>query len=160
MSQLLEWIHRLSKGAYTFGGITLTAIMLITVSDVALRFWGRPLVGVFELVGFAGAVVIGFSIPFTSWLRGHIYVDFLVRKLPSAMRQSLHVSTRLMAITLFILIGWNLISMGMDLMRSGEVSPTLQMPFYPIVYGVGLSCFLQCAVLFADIVKIYRGTYE
>jgi len=160
MDYFLSWVYRISKGTHTVAGITLTAIMLITVTDVFLRVWARPIVGVFELVAFAGAVVIGFSIPFTSWVRGHIYVDFLILKLPSSTRKVFHVGTRSMAIALFLMIGWNLIKMGADLQRSGEVSPTLQLPFYPIVYGVGVSCLLQCAVLVADIAKVYRGTYE
>jgi TRAP-type C4-dicarboxylate transport system permease small subunit len=160
MTHFLHWIQRLSKGAYTIGGVTLTAVMLITVTDVILRIWGKPLAGTFELVAFCGAIVIGFSIPFTSWVRGHIFVDFLVLKFSPQTRKIFHGITRSMAIALFFLIGWNLMEMGADLQRSGEVSPTLQLPFYPIVFGVGICCFLQCAVLVADIIKIYRGEYE
>jgi len=36
----------------------------------------------------------------------------------------------------------------------------LQLPFYPVAYGVAVSCFVQCLVLVADMVKIYRGEYE
>jgi hypothetical protein len=65
-----------------------------------------------------------------------------------------------MGIGLFLLIGWNLILVGMDLKQSGEVSLTLQLPFYPVAYGVAFSCFVQCVVLIADMVKIVRGGYE
>jgi TRAP-type C4-dicarboxylate transport system permease small subunit len=160
MDAFLKMVFRLSKGANILAGITLTMIMGITVTDVILRSWGRPIVGVFELVAFFGAVVIGFSIPFTSWVRGHIYVDFLVAKLPPRVRKAVHLATRCMGLGLFLLIGWNLIKMGADLSRSGEVSPTLQMPFYPIVYAVGAACFVECLVLFGDIVKVLRGRYE
>jgi hypothetical protein len=61
---------------------------------------------------------------------------------------------------LFLSVGWNLIKMGMDLHRSGEVSPTLQMPFYPIVYAVGFCCFIQFLVLLSDVLKIFEGQYE
>jgi len=37
------------------------------------------------------------------------------------------------------------------------VSPTLQIPFYPIVYGVGICCLLQSLVLLGDIAKLFRG---
>ena len=157
---VLKCIYRTSKWIYTFAGITLIFIMIVTVSDVILRSLGRPIVGVYELVGFSGAVVIGFSIPFTSWVRGHIYVDFLILKLSPTARKIFHFSTRAMALALFFMIGWNLIKVGNDLWKSGEVSPTLQMPFYPVVYGVGVSCLIQCLVLLADMVKIRRGQYE
>jgi TRAP-type C4-dicarboxylate transport system permease small subunit len=157
---VLKCIYRTSKWIYTLAGITLIFIMIVTVTDVLLRTLGRPIVGVYELVGFSGAVVIGFSIPFVSWVRGHIYVDFLVLKLSPTARRIFHLSTRAMALALFLMIGWNLFKVGNDLWKSGEVSPTLQMPFYPIVYGVGVSCLIQCLVLLADMVKIRRGQYE
>ncbi len=71
-----------------------------------------------------------------------------------------HILTRLMGLGLFGLIGWNLFKMGMDLHRSGEVSPTLHVPFYPIVYGVGIACLVQSLVLFCDILKVLREQYE
>ena len=160
MNGFLQMVFRLSKWANTLAGITLTVLMLITVTDVILRSLGSPIVGIFELVAFFGAIVIGFCLPFTSWVRGHIYVDFFVMKLPAKGRSAVHLATRCMGMGLFLLIGWNLIKMGADLSRSGEVSPTLQMPFYPIVYGIGGACWVQCLVLFCDIVKVLRGQYE
>ncbi len=160
MNGFLQLVFRLSKWANTLAGITLTVLMLITVTDVILRSLGRPIVGIFELVAFLGAIVIGFCLPFTSWVRGHIYVDFFVMKLPPKGRSAIHIATRGMGVGLFLLIGWNLIKMGVDLSRSGEVSPTLQLPFYSVVYGIGATCWLECLVLFCDIVKVLRGQYE
>ena len=141
-------------------GVTLTLVMGLTVVDVFLRILGKPLVGVFELVAFFGAIVIGFSIPFTSWLRGHIFVDFLVMKFSKEVIKGIHVFTRLLGLGLFGLIGWNLIKMGADLQRSGEVSPTLHVPFYPVVYGIGVVCLIQVLVMIADIVKVLKEQYE
>jgi len=141
-------------------GVTLTLVMGITVADVILRILGRPIVGAFELVAFFGAMVIGFSIPFTSWVRGHIFVDFLIMKFSKGVRKGIHVFTRLLGGVLFGLIGWNLMKMGADLQRSGEVSPTLHVPFYPVVYGIGVVCLIQVLVLVADIVKVLKEQYE
>jgi TRAP-type C4-dicarboxylate transport system permease small subunit len=160
MNILLGFAFRLSKGANVFGGIILTLMMLITVTDVILRSFGKPIVGAYELVGFSGALVLGFSIPFTSWVRGHIYVDILVQRLPQKGKMGFHVATRGLAIGLFLMTGWNLVKMGGDLLKSGEVSPTLQVPFYPVVYAIGVCCFIQCLVLLADILKIFEGQYE
>jgi TRAP-type C4-dicarboxylate transport system permease small subunit len=157
---MLQMLSRLSQWANALAGITLTVIMGITVADVILRSCGRPIVGVFELVSFAGAVVIGFSLPFTSWVRGHIYVDFFVQRLSLPVRKGIHTTTRCLGMGLFLMIGWNLILMGKDLYKSGEVSSTLQMPFYPVVFGIGFCCFIQTLVLAGDIVKVFRGRYE
>ena len=160
MNGLLQFAFRLSKWTNVFGGIILTLMMLITVTDVILRSLGKPIVGAYELVGFCGALVLGFSIPLTSWVRGHIYVDILVQKLPQRGKMGFHVTTRLLSMGLFSMTGWNLIKMGTDLLNSGEVSPTLQVPFYPVVYGIGICCFIECLVLLADILKVFEGRYE
>jgi TRAP-type C4-dicarboxylate transport system permease small subunit len=153
-------IRGLSRLMNIVAGASLTFIMLLTVSDVFLRSFRRPIVGTYELVALTGAIVIGFSVPYTSWVRGHIYVDFFISWFSQAIKNAFHIVTRCMGMALFFMIGWNLIKMGIDLQHSGEVSLTLQLPFYPIAYGVALCCFLQCLVLFCDILKIVRGQYE
>ncbi len=160
MERPLRLVERLSRLLNIVAGIAITFIMLLTVLDVVLRLLRRPIVGTYELVAFSGALVIGFALPLTSWLRGHIYVDFFTGKLPPAPRRLVHFATRTLGIALFAVIGWNLFLFGMDLQRSGEVSLTLQLPFYPVAYGVGAACFVECLVLLADIVKIFRGHYE
>ncbi len=141
-------------------GTSLTFLMLLTVGDVILRYFKRPIVGTYELVAFSGAVVIGFSIPFTSWMKGHVYVDFLILRFSQKVRNVFNIITRYLVICLFLMIGWNLIKYGMDLRKSGEVSPTLHFPFYPVAYGIGICCFFQCLVLLCDILKIRGGKYE
>ena len=160
MEGFLNAIRSFSRFINVIAGCSLTFMMLLTVSDVFLRSLRRPIVGTYELVALCGAIVIGFSLPYTSWLRGHIYVDFIVLKFPSKIRGAFHVVTRCLSMAFFFIVGWNLIKMGMDLTRTGEVSLTLQLPFYPVAYGEAFCCFLQCLVLLSDIVKIFGGRYE
>jgi TRAP-type C4-dicarboxylate transport system permease small subunit len=160
MEGFLSKIKELCRFINLIGGISLSFIISLTVADIILRFFRMPIVGTYELVAFSGAVVIGFSVPLTSWMKGHVYVDFLVLRFSQKTRNVFNIVTRLLGIWLFIMIGWNLIKYGMDLYRSGEVSPTLQVPFYPVAYGVGICCFIQCLVLLCDILKIFGGKYE
>jgi TRAP-type C4-dicarboxylate transport system permease small subunit len=160
MKGFLDKINGVSRFLNVIAGVSLTFLMLLTVMDVILRSLKRPIVGTYELVAFSGAVVIGFSVPLTSWVRGHIYVDFFILRFSQKVRNVFNIATRCVVIILFFLISWNLIKYGMDLQKSGEVSLTLQMPFYPVAYGVGICCFVQCLVLICDIVKIFGGEYE
>lgn len=153
-------IERFSKWMSYVSGCALTFIMLLTVADVVLRFFNRPIVGTFEMVGLSGAIVIGFAVPITSWIRGHIFVDFVINGFPNKIRNTFNVVTRITSMILFVLIGWNLFVYAYSLYKSGEVSLTRQLPFYPIAYGLGVCCFIQCLVLMTDIVKIAGGKYE
>jgi TRAP-type C4-dicarboxylate transport system permease small subunit len=160
MGGFLKTINGISRFFNIIAGISLTFLMLLTITDVILRGFKTPVPGTYEVVAFAGAVVIGFSLPLTSWLRGHIFVDFFILKFSQKGRDIFNIATRCMVIVLFFLIGWNMIKYAMDLQKSGEVSLTLQMPFYPVAYGVGVCCFIQCLVMVCDIVKISGGKYE
>ena len=141
-------------------GISLILLMVLTIADVLLRGFNKPIVGAYELVALAGAVAIGFSMPQTALLRGHIYVDSLIATFPRMARNIFNIATRLLVILLLVLIGWNLFKYGGDLQRSGEVSLTLQLPFYPVAYGIGICCFVQCLVMVCDLIKIQEGTYD
>jgi TRAP-type C4-dicarboxylate transport system permease small subunit len=160
MKGFVSKINGLSRFLNIIAGISLTFLMLLTVMDIILRTLKHPIVGTYELVAFSGAIVIGFAVPLTSWVRGHIFVDFFILRFSQKARNIFNISTRCLVIVLFFLIGWNLIKYGIDLQKSGEVSLTLQMPFYPVAYGVGVCCFVQCLVLICDVIKILGGEYE
>lgn len=160
MEGILNAVRQLSRLFNVIAGVSITFVMLLTVTDVILRSFRRPIVGTYELVAFTGALVIGFALPITSWVRGHIFVDFVVLKLPKKVQAVFNIATRCAGMVLFYLIARNLINVGIDLQKSGEVSPTLQLPFYYVAYAVALCCFVQCLVLLCDIVKVFGGKYE
>ncbi len=138
---------------YVVAGIALAGSMFLTVADVILRTLKRPIVGTYELVGLLGALVVGFAIPQTSRLQGHVLMDFVTGRLPAGVQRFLQVITRILAMGLFIIIGWNMVGLGNDFRRVGEVTPTLQLPIYPVAYGIALCCLVECLVLFADMTE-------
>jgi TRAP-type C4-dicarboxylate transport system permease small subunit len=114
----------LSRFMYVIAGIALAGSMFLTVADVILRQFKVPIVGTYELVGLLGAVVVGFAIPQTSRLQGHVIMDFITSKLSQSWQTPFHVLTRILAIGTFAMIAWNLWGLGNDLKKSGEVSLT------------------------------------
>jgi TRAP-type C4-dicarboxylate transport system permease small subunit len=159
-SILDKFLTRVSKILNIIGGSALTFMMFLTVADVLMRAGSRPILGTYEIVGLSLALVIGFGIPTVSLDRGHVYMEFLIEKLPKNWRAILNTFTRILCIVLFLIIGYNLFSVGNEFHTSGEVSPTLKLPFFPVAYGVGVCCFIEVLVFVNDIVKIWRGHYE
>jgi TRAP-type C4-dicarboxylate transport system permease small subunit len=160
MKGALHRIFAFSRFLNVVGGTALVSIVLLTTADVILRSFRRPILGTYEIVAFTGSIVILFSLPFTSWTRSHIFVDFFILKFSGRVRNVFHAATRVFVFCLFFLFGWNMIKYGMDLRKYGEVSSTLRIPFYPLVYALAVCCFVQCLVLLCDLVKICRGEYE
>jgi TRAP-type C4-dicarboxylate transport system permease small subunit len=104
--------------------------------------------------------VLGFGIPQVSLDRGHVYLDFLLEKLSKTGKNVMNTITRLFCIIFFLPFGYNLFSVGARFHASGEVSPTIKIPFYPVAYAVAICCLLECCVLIFDIVRVWRNEYE
>jgi TRAP-type C4-dicarboxylate transport system permease small subunit len=160
MAGFLWFTEKISKWMNIIAYSALTFLMLLTVTDVILRTFRHPIIGTFEIVQLAGAVVIAFGIPITSWTRSLIYVDFFINTFPDWAKNTMNILTRVLSIAIFILIGYNLFTYATSLYLSGEVTPTKQLPFYPIIYGMSVACFVQVLVLIADIIKVMGGKYE
>jgi TRAP-type C4-dicarboxylate transport system permease small subunit len=160
----MEWfnnkVKRLSNLLNIIAGVSITFIIVLTVLDVILKNLKMAIPGTYELVMFAGAMVISLALPMTTFAKGHVLVDFLVLSFSQKTRNLINIVTRLMGIFLFGIASWNMVKIGMTLARTGEVSMTLQMPMYPIAYGIAFSFFVQCLVLIAQIMQIKGGSYE
>lgn len=149
-------VGRLSGAMFWIAGLALVVMMALTGADVILRAFQRPILGTYELVGLLGAVAVGFAIPQTTLQKGHVKMDFLTDRLTGRGKAWLNIVTRLVGVGLFAVAGQNLWVLGDDLRQSGEVSLTLQLPQYPVAYGVALCCLAQCLVLLAGLVEQRR----
>jgi TRAP-type C4-dicarboxylate transport system permease small subunit len=156
MKGLHRTIFRISKVMDVVGGVVLTLMMLVTVTDVILRFFGKPITGTYELVFLSGAVVIGCAIPRTSLEGAHVNVDFAIEYLPGMFKKVIMISTKLLGIAFFVLLGWNLFAYGTNLFNKHEVSLTLHVPYYPVAYILGICAFVECLALLSGLIRTVR----
>ena len=161
MENALDIFLRVCKAVLNvIASAALTFMMFLTVADIVCRALGHPLVGTYEVVSLALALVIGFGIPRVSLDKSHVYMEIVLEKLGTKAKAVFNTFTRFICLCLFLLIAYNLFSVGAEFHASGEVSPTIRLPFYPIAYAVGVCCFIECVVFISQIVKIWRGHYE
>ena len=165
MNLLDKFSKDLARILYWVAGIAIVSMMLLTCADVVLRFgvtiyriygWQflesfRSIPGTYELVRFLGAVAVSFAMAHTSVEKGHVAVSLVVRLFPQRLQGLIESITSTFGFILFALIAWQSTVYANDLRASGEVSMTLQLPFYPFVYGIGLAAGAVCLVLLADL---------
>jgi TRAP-type C4-dicarboxylate transport system permease small subunit len=156
----LNAVLKLNEFMETIAAITLTFMITLTTADVVLRAFGRPILGTYEIVAICGGIVIGFTTPITSWMRGHIAVDFVVNSLPGRGKNLVNIVTRCIGIGLCLLISWHIAKIGTYFLSGAEVSNSLQLPLYPVAYGIAACFFVLSIVLLCDVLKISRGSYE
>ncbi len=154
MQVFLVFTSKFAKIINILGGAILVLMMLLTVVDVVLRYMGKPITGTYELMAFAGALVIGFAIAQASIEDAHVSVDLVTEKVSAARKMVLLVFTKIVGLALFALVSWALFLKGHDLYATGEVSLTLRVPYYPVAYGLSLCGFAECLVLLSDILQI------
>jgi TRAP-type C4-dicarboxylate transport system permease small subunit len=159
MSAWADFERAMCKLLMVIAGLTLAFMLLFTLLDVIMRAFGRPIVGDYEIISFLGAVVVGFAIPYTSLLKGHVMVDFLLEKLPKTTGDALQIATRIVCIALFLWMGWNFVVMSLDLIKSKEVTPVFRLPYYPISFGLAFTCVIQCLVLLSQIKELAGGRH-
>jgi TRAP-type C4-dicarboxylate transport system permease small subunit len=63
--------------------------------------------------------------------------------------------TTIFGLFFFSLIAWQCVIYANELRRSGEVSLTLELPFYPFVYGISFSAVVVCFILLSDLFKSF-----
>ncbi|RPI99499.1 MAG: TRAP transporter small permease [Deltaproteobacteria bacterium] len=159
MSAWSAFERKMCRFLMLISGLTLAFMFLFTLTDVLMRAFGKPIVGDFEVISFLGAVVIGFAIPYTALLKGHIIVDFAIEKLPKKVGDGIQIATRIIVIAFFLWVGWNFVGMSLDLIRTKEVTPVFRLPYYPISFGLAFCCVVQCFPLLSQIGKIIGGRH-
>jgi len=167
MASLEKISKTLAKILYWIAGISIVSMMLFTCIDVILRFcvtlyheyrWEflttlQPIPGTYELVCFMGSVAVAFAMAHTSVEKGHVAVSFVVDFFPKKVQAIIATITSVFALIFFVLLSWQSIVYAQELKASGEVSLTLQLPFYPFVYGISFAAAAVCLVILVDISK-------
>ena len=148
-------------------GAAITIMMLLSTADVLLRLGGplyskykyeflsfiQPIPGTYELVSFLGTVAAAFAIAHTSIKGGHVSVSLVTRLLAKKTRTVIQIITNTLALLFFGLLTWRSILYAEELKQFGEVSMTLQMPYYPFVYGVAFASLIMGVVLIIYIIN-------
>jgi len=151
MIRIEKIINSLSIKANRIAAASIVAMMLLTTADVILRLFRHPIPGTYEVVGLLGSLVISFSLAYTSIEKGHIAVEFLVQKFSEKAQGVIGAVNALISSTFFGIVSYQSFIYATELMESGEVSLTLQMPTYPFVYGISIGCTFLCIVLIFEI---------
>ncbi|MDX2497914.1 MAG: TRAP transporter small permease [Desulfobacterales bacterium] len=156
MNSFQKIIYGLSRRLYWIAGAAIVAMMLITCADVVLRHFRMPIPGTYELVCFLGAVAVAFAMAYTALEKGHISVSFVVALFPQRIQGLIESITHLFGVFLFGLLAWQSAIYANDLRLSGEVSLTLELPFYPFVCGIAFSAAVVSLILTSDLFKNIR----
>jgi len=135
------------------GALFLLAMVGLTSADIGLRVFASPIPGVYELMGYFGALVVACSLPYTQRRKDHLAVDILTRSYPKAVQTVLDAVNRTACMLFSALAAWQIGNLATTLMRSGELTETLRIIYYPFTYGVAAGFGLLAVVFLAELVR-------
>jgi TRAP-type C4-dicarboxylate transport system permease small subunit len=147
-------INELLNGLLTFiGGIFLVAMIVLTCCNILFRIVWVPVPGTYELMGLFGAIVTAFALGQTQVRGGHVAVDVLINTFSVETKKALRVAGDLICMAFFIIVTWQLAVKGNTLSRTGELTETLKIIYYPFIYAVALGCAVITLVCFGDLLR-------
>ncbi len=138
-------------------GFALVFMVILVVADIiGNKFFKIPVPGGIEMVSLLSVIAISFAIAQTQIDHGHIEVEMLVTKFSKNAQKVVSVFVHLFSISLFIILTVMSFKYGLSLQSSHEVTMTLQFPYYPFVWCIGISSIVVVLVLIMQLIQKLR----
>ena len=154
MEQLEKISRFLNQALIWMGGFFLVTMILLTCANIFLRLVWTPIRGTFELMGFFSAIVTAFALGYTQIHRGHIGIDIVVNQFSARLQRILSGINYAICMIFFSIAGWQIARWANVLRKTGEVTETLRIIFYPFIHAVALGCLVLALVLLVDLLKV------
>jgi TRAP-type C4-dicarboxylate transport system permease small subunit len=157
MKRLMAAVFKGDMILYTIAGVVLAFMIVLTLCDVILRNLGHPITGSMEIIQYGGSIVFGFSIPYATSLGAQVVVDLVTQKLCPKSRKRIKAVTRSIGIIIFLFIAYNFFMYALDVKRTGELTASFKIPYYPFCFALSLSFLFQSLTIFCDLIKTLQG---
>ena len=152
--RVLKIINIFIKGGAYVGITVLILMMLVTVSDVFLRYvFNRPILGSIEIVKFSLVIVAFLAIPYCALEDGHVKMDFAVSRLPPRGQTVIEIVGYIFCLVLAITMTCLYIPEAIEMRRVGESSIVLGIPAYPLYLIIFVGCLMLSLVLLVNLIK-------
>lgn len=147
-------ITQISRIAGIISIVFLIAMMLLTVTDVFLRyFFNKPVLGSMEMTEYlmVGAGFLGIS--WCAVKRAHVKVDLVVEHFPPRVQAIVDGISYLLALTVVPLVAWQNFAQAEYAKAEHVSSDLLGIPAYPFYDIVGFTFTLLSLVLLVLLVE-------
>lgn len=159
---LEKGITNASNVLNVIGMVLLFVLMVQGAADVIGRYLGeyifgvsKPIMGTMERsqVFLALMVVLGWG--YTQMVRGHVTVEFFLRRFPPRVRARTNFATTFLVLVLFSLIVWQAVITAKLYHEAGRLIFTIHWPLAPFQLFVSLGALVLCLVLIMDMVRSF-----
>lgn len=153
-----RFVEFCAASARNISGACLLGLMLLISINVIGRYLFRfSLNGTYELAGFLGASVIALALADYQLSGNIVIVDIFSRHFDPKARAVLDRINNLLSAVFYLVLGFSLAGWGLLLSESREVSETLKIVYYPVVFLVAFGFLLFSAALVVSGSRVKAG---
>lgn len=148
---LERWV---SRAALWVGGTFVIVMMLLTVTDVVLRFvFNSPIIGARDYNSLALLIVVTFSTAYSARTGGQVAVEIFDNAFSPAIDFILKMLVHLSGAVMLVILIYHLIIAGSEATLLGEATQELGINFEPFYYILALGMAFYVLILLAEIVE-------
>ena len=102
------------------GGVFLIGLMLLTVLNIVLRFFGKTVPGYYDIIVVMLVIPISFALVYASVQKTHVVIDIVISRFSHRSQLIFKVFTSFLGLFLWILILFASIEIIPEKLRTGE----------------------------------------
>lgn len=155
MKYIIKFNGYLNRFLAFFSGISVLILTCIAAGNMLLRIIYVPINGSYELIGFFGAVAVGFALGYTQIRKDHIIVTIFTNYYPKKIGPFLDGINYMINTFFFSLVAWQTFKWGIKIQKTGELSETLKIVFHPFIYCLAIGFVALSFTLFIDFLKLF-----
>lgn len=153
LDYLARMIYAASRATNVVSCVALILMMGLVFFNVIARAFGHPIFGTYETVGFLASILVAFSIAHRAANNGHIAVNILEDLIPPRILPVLDSIVAILGTGLYLVLAWQCLVYANIMRTSGELSMSMEIPFYPLIIVIALGFFMLALVLLIDLLK-------
>lgn len=128
------------------GGAIVVAMLVVVANVILRKVFKQPILGSSEYIGFLSVIIISFGLAYCLVVNAHIAVDFIVEKFSSRTQGVIDTITGILVFAFMVFFTWRVFDHATKVLKNGQLSPTVQFPFYIFIYLMAVCFTVFCLV--------------
>lgn len=144
-------INWLSEKVVWFSYLGLITLMTLTCVEVVTRYiFNVPIMGVYDVTGLIGCVIVSFGLAKTQIMRGHTSVEIMTSRLRKRSQAIFQSFAWLISFLMVAIITWHSFLFAISMHHAGEYTGTVKIPLAPFTFVMAIAFALFTMVLLVD----------
>jgi TRAP-type C4-dicarboxylate transport system permease small subunit len=129
-----------------FGALAIFLMIFFVTADVGARYlFNSPIVGQMEMTEILMVVGVFPGLAYTQRMRGHIGMDFIIRRIPEGrLSHLITLVTTFFSLLIYVAIACSSLNVSLFYMKMGTKSIFLPWPTWPLPFIVSVGSFFLC----------------